>query len=137
MKVMTDFRHVWHRHVIDVDVVDEKHPCRSKTYHLTIAFHMSRHQEPEGENEMSHNHQNANIFPTVVHSDEIPFGLLRNVAIPNQKVLRKACVRPEDDETPHELATVVKGTSGERARKRTVALKPNAEQYEHREGANH
>ena len=50
VEVMVQSRH---RHVVDVDVVHEDHPCSDNAIGISITLGMTAQQSPEGQDEVS------------------------------------------------------------------------------------
>ena len=98
-----------------------------------FAFHPPRQQQAERHGEMKDDERDADQPPTGVETVHVPCDFGRQVAGPDDQILRKGEVRPEHDERQQQVAEVVKV----RRHDDSVERRPSAEPHKDRNQKRH
>src|ERR1700733_7145220 len=92
---------------IDVDHTREYNPGGNPHQRTRLTLQPAREQERERHRELEQHQKQRYIFPSAMQAKEEPRNFIRQVARPDDEQLREIEVRPDHNESQHELAMVV------------------------------
>lgn len=94
-------------------------------------------QQEERQEEMAEQQEHTYPEPIAVFADVIPEGLFRDIGIPDQEILGKADVGPEDRESEHQHADTVHVVLVKDALKVSTIVEPDCDNHPYPERTAH
>src|SRR5690625_2654355 len=97
----------WNDKPMKIEPLHHNEPLGQHTEHCPVTFREPRQQDDEGNDEVEYQQDQTVVLPSILEAVPVPYGLFRNVAVPDEHVLAVCDVCPEHREPEHKLAEVM------------------------------